>query len=75
MKMTTHLTTLILIVTILGTCLLTKPGHQGHKRETCAYHDLDLSDQGGRVKSMIQESMQMVRKFRSIQQDKLRKAF
>ena len=60
---------------VLGTRLQSKTGHQGHKRDTCAYHNLDLAIQGGKIKSMTQESMQVVRKFRSIQQDKLRKAF
>ena len=60
---------------ILGTRMQSKSGHTGHKRDTCAYHDLDLSIQGVTIKSMVQESMQMVRKFRSIQQDKLREAF
>ena len=60
---------------ILGTRMQSKSGHKGHKRDTCAYHDLDLSIQGVTIKSMVQESMQMVRKFRSIQQDKLREAF
>ena len=57
---------------VLGTRLQTKSGNKGHKRETCAFHNLDLSQQGSRIKSMTQESMQNVRKFRSIQQDKLR---
>ena len=56
----------------MGTRLQLKTGHKGHKRETCAFHNLDLSQQGPEIKSMTQESMQNVRKFRSIQQDKLR---
>ena len=60
---------------ILGTRLQTKSGNKGHKRNTCSFHDLDLSEQGKFIKSMTQESMQNVRKFRSIQQDKLRNAF
>jgi hypothetical protein len=60
---------------VLGTRLQTKSGNKGHQRETCAFHDLDLSEQGTNIKSMTQESMQMVRKFHSIQQDKLREAF
>ena len=58
---------------VFGTRLQSKSGHKGHKRDTCAYHNLDLSQQGATIKSMTQESMQNVRKFRSIQQDKLRK--
>lgn len=57
---------------IMGTRLQSKSGHKGHRRKSCAYHNLDLSVQGHKIKSMIQESMQRVRKFRSIQQDKLR---
>ena len=57
---------------VMGTRLQLKTGHKGHKRETCAFHNLDLSQQGPEIKSMTQESMQNVRKFRSIQQDKLR---
>ena len=49
-----------------------KSGNKGHRRKTCLYHNLDLSLQGYDHKTMIQESMQRVRKFRSIQQDKLR---
>ena len=60
---------------ILGTRFQTKSGHKGHTRDTCAFHDLDLCVQGEHIKSMTQEGMQLVRKFRSIQQDKLRKAF
>ena len=57
---------------ILGTRFQTKGGHRGHTRDTCAYHDLDLCVQGEHIKSMTQEGMQLVRKFRSIQQDRLR---
>ena len=57
---------------LLGTRLQSKSGNRGHRRKTCAYHDLDLSVQGRKIKSMVQEAMQVVRKFKSIQQDKLR---
>ena len=56
---------------ILGTRFQTKNNNKGHKRNTCRYHDLDLSIQGQSIKSMTQESMQNVRRFRMIQQDKL----
>ena len=48
---------------VLGTRFTAKTGQSksGHKRDTCAYHDLDLSEQGKDVKSMIQEAMQLVR--------------
>ena len=59
---------------ILGTRFQTKNIGKSHKRKTCSYHDLDLSIEGQSIKSMTQESMQNVRRFRSIQQDKLRDA-
>ena len=60
---------------ILGTRLQYKSGHRGHKRDICPYQDLDLSIQGSKIATMLQESMQNVRKWRSIQQDKMRRAF
>ena len=57
---------------ILGTRLQSKSSRSGHKRSTCSYHSLDLCEQGHSIKSMTQESMQNVRKFKSIRQDKLR---
>ena len=61
---------------ILGTRLQMKSQskHRSHKRKSCQFHDLDLANQGRQIKSMVQESLQNVRRFRSIQQDKLRNA-
>ena len=44
------------------------PGKGSHKSGECLYHDLNCSEQGKLVKSMTQEAMQVVRKFRTIQQ-------
>merc|ERR1719186_2491265 len=62
---------------VMGTRLQTKT-KQGssaksqHKLPSCKYHDIDLCNQGAKVKTMSQESLQMVRKHRTIQADKLR---
>ena len=50
-----------------------KSGHKGHKRDTCAYHDLDLSIQGVTIKSMVQESMQSMQMVRKLNKTSLGK--
>ena len=45
---------------------------KSHKLKTCQYHNIDLATNCGDVKTMTQESMQNVRRHRTIQADKLR---
>ena len=45
---------------------------KSHKLPTCQYHNLDLATDCKDIKTMTQESMQVVRKHRTIQADKLR---
>ena len=45
---------------------------KSHKLKTCRYHNIDLAANCEDVKTMTQESMQNVRRHRTIQADKLR---
>ena len=45
---------------------------KSHKLNSCQFHNLDLATGIEDVKTMLQESMQVVRKHRTIQADKLR---
>ena len=56
----------------LGTRIQMDPKKNSHKSPTCLYHDANLSDQGRMLKTMSQEALQVCRKFRSIQQDRMR---
>ena len=51
----------------LGTKLQMNPKKKSHKSPTCTYHDASLAIQGNLLKTMTQEALQNVRKFRTIQ--------
>ena len=57
---------------IMGTKMQMRGKGKSHKRPQCAFHDLDNCIQGKYVKSMSQETMQVTRKYKTIQQDKMR---
>ena len=46
-------------------------GKGSHKTVECSYHNTDLANEGKFLRTMNQEAMQMVRKFRTIQQVQL----
>ena len=52
----------------LGTGLQMRQGAISHKTNACSYHNASLSKDGKLLKTMIQESLQMERKFKTIQQ-------
>ena len=57
---------------ITGTRLQMRPSGKSHKKKTCSFHDLANAEEGVLINSMNQEALQVTRKFKTIQQDKLR---
>ena len=57
---------------LMGHRLQMKPSGTSHKKKSCSFHDLDKSKQGVLISSMNQEALQVTRKFKTIQKDKLR---
>ena len=53
---------------VMGTKLQMRENKTSHKRNACRFHDVKLSKQGSSIKTMNQESLQVVRKFKTIQQ-------
>ena len=48
---------------VMGTKMQMRGKGKSHKRETCAFHDLDNSKQGQYIKTMNQEALQVTRQF------------
>ena len=48
---------------VMGTKMQMRGKGKSHKRETCAFHDLDNSKQGQLIKTMNQEVLQVTRQF------------
>ena len=46
---------------IMGTRLQMRKSGKSHKKQTCSFHDISLANQGGLVKSMNQEALQVTR--------------
>ena len=55
-----------------GTRLQMRKDGASHKRPSCRFHDISKTKQGVHIKTMNQEALQVVRKFKTIQADKLR---
>ena len=53
---------------VMGTNLQMREHRGSHKRPECRFHDIRLSKQGSKIKTMNQESLQVVRKFKTIKQ-------
>ena len=52
----------------MGTGLQMRDGSSSHRSKLCAYHDVSLCADGKMLRTMVQEALQIERKFRTIQQ-------
>ena len=57
---------------ISGTRLQMQKKKTSHKKLSCSFHDLDNTEEGKLVNSMNQEALQVTRKAKTIQQDRMR---
>ena len=56
---------------ISGTRLQMQKKRTSHKKLSCSFHDLDNTEEGKLVNSMNQEALQVTRKEKTIQQDRM----
>lgn len=57
---------------VMGTGLQMRDSGTSHKRPECSFHNVNHAKQGELIRTMNQEALQITRKYKTIQQDRLR---